>query len=61
MASVDPIYEFYSIPIFNDHQKYFKFEWLEKTYQYTGMPDGYSEAMRIFHKILKPSLFTLRH
>ena len=61
MASVDLIYAFYSIPIFNDHQKYFKFEWLEKTYQYTGMPDGYSEAMRIFHKILKPSLFTLRH
>ena len=61
MASVDLIYAFYSIPIFNDYQKYLKLEWLEKIYQYTGMPNGYSEAMRIFHKILKPSMSTLRH
>ena len=61
MASVDQIYVFYSIPIFNDHQKYLKFEWLEKIYYFTGIPNGYSEAMRIFNKILKPSFFRLLH
>ena len=61
MASVDQIYAFYSIPMFNDHQKYLKFEWLEKIYYFTGMPNGYSEAMRIFNKILKPSFSRLLH
>ena len=37
-----------------DHQKYLKFQWLEKMSKLLGMPNGYSETMRIFTKILKP-------
>ena len=60
MASVDLKDAFYSVPIHKDHQKYLKFEWLEKIYKFLGMPNGYSEAIRIFTKILKPSFSVLQ-
>ena len=34
--------------------------WYQKFYQYLGMPNGYSDAMRVFTKMLKPPLATLR-
>ena len=54
MASVDLKDGFYSVPIHKDHQKYFKFQWLEKVYKFLGVANEYSEAMHIFTKILKP-------
>ena len=41
------------------HENYFKFEWLGK-YKSTGVPNGYSDAMRIFTKVLKPMLVMLK-
>ena len=35
------------------HQKIFIFEWIQKFYKFVGMPNGYSDAMMIFTKILK--------
>ena len=60
MASVDLKNTFHSIPIFKDHQKYFSFEWLEKIYKFTGILNGYSEAMRVFIEMRKASFSTLR-
>ena len=60
MASVDLKDAFYTIPIHNAYQKYFKFMWYQKFYKYLGMPNGYSDAMRVFTKMLKPPFATLR-
>ena len=51
MASVDLKDAFYSIPVHVDHQKYFKFFWKGKFYEFIGMPNGYGPAMRLFTKI----------
>ena len=46
---------FFTIPAHISHQKYFKFEWFQNFHKFLGsMPNGYSDAMRIFTKILKP-------
>ena len=37
-----------------------KFMWYQKFYRYLGMPNGYSDAMRVFTKMLKPPFVTLR-
>ena len=52
MVSVDLKDAFYSIPVKIEHQKFLKFLW-DLPYQYTAMPNGYADAMRISTKILK--------
>ena len=42
------------MPVHKSHQKYFKFEWFQGFYKFTGMPNRYSKATRIFTKILRP-------
>ena len=42
-----------------EHQKFQKFLW-DLPYQYTAMPDGYADVMRIFIKILKPPFLLLQ-
>ena len=54
VASVDLKDAFYTIPIHNAHQKYFKLMLYQKFYKYLGMPNGYSDAMRVFTKIILP-------
>ena len=60
MASADLKDAYYSVPIHPQHQKYLKFLWNQVAYQYTCLPNGYSDAMRIFTKILKPIFGRLR-
>ena len=36
------------------------FEWMQEFYKFIGMPNGYSDAKRIFIKILKPVFGHLR-
>ena len=54
MASVDLKDAFFTVPVHKLHQKIFMFEWIQKFYKFVGMRNGYSDAMRIFTKILKP-------
>ena len=54
MTSVDLKDSFCSVPIHPDHQKFLKFKWQEHCYAFRGMPNGFSEAMRVFTKLLKP-------
>ena len=53
MASVDLKDAFFTIPVHILHQKYFKYEWFNQLYKFLGMPNGYSDAMRTFTKMLK--------
>ena len=60
MASVDLKDAFYTMPIHTDHQKFLKFKRQEHCYAFRGMLNGYSEAMRVFTKRLKPPISILR-
>ena len=59
MASVDLKSAFYSIPIHPTHRKYLKFFW-KHSYEYVVMPNGYSDAPRVFTKVSKPGFAELR-
>ena len=61
MASVDLKEAFFTVPAHISHQKYFKFGWFQNFYKFLGMPNGYSDAMQIFTKILKPVFGHLRN
>ena len=56
MAKVDIKDAYYSVPILPEHQKYLKFYFRGKLYQFTCLPDG----PRKFTKLLKPPLSYLR-
>ena len=60
MTSVDLKDIFFTVSVHNLHQKYFIFGWIRKFYRFVDMPDGYSDAMRIFVKILKRVFGQLR-
>ena len=60
MASVDLQDAYYSVPIHPTHRKYFKFILKGQYWQYKALPNGLSSAPRLFTKLLKPFLATLR-
>lgn len=60
MASVDLKNANYSVPIAVAHQKYFKFEWGGKLYQFTCFPNGLAFCPRKFTKLMKPAYAVLR-
>ena len=53
MASVDLKDVFYTVSIHSHHQKFLRFKWQKYCYAFSGMLNGYSEAIRIFTKPLK--------
>ena len=60
MTGLDVKDAFNTIPIHDAYQKYFEFMWSQNLYDCLGMPDGYSNAMRVFAKTLKPQFVTLQ-
>jgi len=58
MASADIKDAYYTVPVALEHQKYLRFMWRDKLYQFSCLPNGLSSAPRIFTKLLKP-VFTL--
>ena len=60
MASIDIRHAYHTIPIALEHQKYLRFRWKGKIFQYTCLPFGLSSAPRIFTKVLKPIFAKLR-
>ena len=58
-ASVDLAEAYYSVPIFREHRKYFRFLHKGREVQFIGLVMGLSSSPRIFTKILKPVSFDL--
>jgi len=61
MGSVDLKDAFFSIPMYEPHQKYLKFVFNNICYKFICMPMGYGPSMRIFTKVLKPIYAFLRN
>ena len=59
MASADLKDAFFTVPINVHDQKYLKFIW-DRPYAFAAMPNGYSDAMPKFTKILNPPFAVLR-
>ena len=51
---------YYSVPILSEHQKYLKFYFRGKLYQFTRLPNGLCSGPRKFTKLQKPPLSYLR-
>ena len=51
---------FFTMPIHPDYQKFLKFKWEKHCYAFREIANGYSEAMRVFTKLLKLPLSILR-
>ena len=59
-AKLDIKDAYYSLGIKQEDRKFVRFNWKGKLYQFTAMPNGLSPAPRIFTKLLKPALSSLR-
>ena len=51
---------YYSIPIYEPHQKFLKSEYKSRLFKFMVLPNGYTEGPRKFTKLLKPPLSLLR-
>lgn len=60
MASIDWKDAYYTVPVHKDFQKYLRFYFEGKFYQYTVLPNGLACAPRLFTKISKPIFSELR-
>ena len=60
MCKLDLKNAYLSIPIQQSFRKFPMFSWQGKLYEYTALPFGLSAAPRVFTKVLKPVLATLR-
>ena len=60
MASVDLKDVFFTVPIHSEYQKFFKFIHERIPYEYSSMPNRYSDAMRVFTKFLNPAFSYFR-
>lgn len=52
---------YFSIPIHADHRKYLKFEWNSTLFEFICLPFGLSLAPRVFTKVLKPFVASIRN
>ena len=59
MANLDIKDAYYSISIYEQHQKFLKFERKSRLFKFTVLPNGYTEGPRKFTKFLKPHLSLL--
>lgn len=60
MASLDLKHAYYTIPVAVEHRKFLKFIWGRQLYEFNSLPMGLSSSPRIFTKVMKPVLATLR-
>ena len=59
-GSVDLRDAYYSIPIYENYQKYLKLLWKEEYYQYIVLSNRFSPAVRVFTKVFTPPFKYLR-
>ena len=61
MASIDLKDAYCCVPVHENDQKYLKFKWQGKLYQFTALPNGLSSGPRDFTKLMKPPFAHLRN
>ena len=54
MATINLKDAYYSVPVSEEHQKFFKFHWKGKYYKFTCFPNGLCFCPRKFTKLIKP-------
>ena len=54
MASIDLKDAYYSVPVADEDRKLLKFQWEDRYFQFTCLPNGLACAPRLFTKLLKP-------
>ena len=59
-ASVDLKDAYFSVEISAEYQKFFRFVFHGKLYEFLALPQGFRDSPRIFNKLLKPALSCLR-
>ena len=52
---------YFTIPIHPDHYKYLRFEWNSTLFEFICLPFGLSSAPRVFTKVLKPFVGSIRN
>ena len=60
MASIDLKDAYYCVTVHENDQKYLKFQWQGKLYQFTALPNGLSSGPRDFTKLMKSPFAHLR-
>ena len=60
MTKLDLKDAYLSVPIHADSQKFLRFIWKDKTYQFQALPFGLNIAPRVFTRLLKPVAAFLR-
>ena len=60
MCSIDIRKAYYSMPLAEEQQHLFRFEWREDIFQFTCMPNGVGPGPRLFTKLMKPVYSKLR-
>ena len=60
MASIDLKDAYFSAPIAKEHRKFLRFTWQQKVYEFTCLPFGLASAPRVFTKVMKPLIASLR-
>lgn len=54
MATIDLKDAYYSVAIRQQDRKFLRFQWEDKLYEYTCLPNGLAVCPRVFTKLLKP-------
>ena len=60
LASIDLKDAYFSVPIAQEHRKFLRFQWQNKLYEFTCLPFGLACAPRVFTKVMKPLVASLR-
>ena len=60
MASIDLKDAYFTVPIAKNHRKYLRYLWQNKLFEFTCLPFGLACAPRVFTKIMKPLIASLR-
>ena len=59
MIKLDLKGAYFCVPIHKDHQKYFRFQWINSIKEFSCLPFGYGPAPRRFTKLFRPVLALL--
>ena len=60
MVTIDFKDAYFSIPIHQSHRKFLRFSWRNQLFQFAALPFGLTSAPRVFTKVLKPVIASMR-